>query len=343
MSMNKEGILGLFSGSNPVHTTLFESVCEKTIKIQKHIDKKQNTILKGLALISSSLSIPKHYETILTESCYYYPALNKKLKLFNGKLINLNSSPVLYTLYSGKFSGAMGKILRTLLGEVDGHLLLGTYGAEVLNKLNVKKPYRVVYPFIPEDRFKKISKMNENSLGFDILTLTTPDYNCKGTDLLLRAFEKVTNKFPQARLHIFGKADLSKELNKLPKNVVEKIIFHGFELDPEKIFANRALFVSPGRGDTFPVATLEAMLAGIPSIVSEETGTKEVAEKLGKEFVVPLNSHILAERILRYFSLSNSKKLPLSKKSKELAKEFREKPMVALFKKQFYSLLEEVS
>ena len=341
--VSSSSVLGIFVGSNTVHTTFFESVCEKTIKIHKHIGKKQNSLLKGFSLILSSLLIPKNYQTILTESCYYYPAFKKKLRLFNGKIINLNSSPILYTLHSGKFRGAMGKSLRMLLREIDGFLLLGKYGAEVLNKLNVKKPYRVVYPFIPEDRFKKISKIRAEIEGFSILTLTTPDYECKGTDLLLHAFEKVVTEFPQARLHIFGRADLSKELNKIPKNVAEKIIPHGYESVPEKIFSNRALFVSPGRGDTFPVATLEAMLAGIPAIVSEETGTKEVTEKLGKGFVVPLNQDLLADRIIGYLELPKSKKLQLSKKSKELAKKFREKPMVALFKRQFYSLLKDVS
>ncbi len=343
MSMNKREVLGLMVGSNPVHIAFFGSVCEKTIKIHKHIDKKQNSFLKGIALAHSSLSVPKNYGTILTESCYYYPALNKKLRLFNGKIINLNSSPVLHSIASGKFGGAMGKTLRILLREVDGFLLLGKYGAEVLKKLNVKKPYRIVYPFIPEDRFRKISKIISDPNGFDILMLTTPDYDCKGTDLVLKAFESVLKKFPKSRLHIFGNADLSKEIDKIPKNVAEKIISHGYESDPVKIFSNRALFVSPGRGDTFPVATLEAMLAGIPAIVSEETGTKEITGKLGKEFVVPLDPNILAERIIEYFSHLNSKKLQLSKKSKELAQKFREKPMVALFKKQFYLLLEEVS
>lgn len=341
--VSSSSVLGIFIGSNNVHATFFGSVCEKTIKIQKHIDKKQNALLKGIALISSSFFIPKNYNTILTESCYYYPAFKKKFLLFNGKIINLNSSPVLHSIFSEKFSGVMGKSLKILLKEVDGHLVLGKYGFEILNKLNVKKPYKIVYPFIPEDRFKKISKLRSNPQGFDILTITTPDYECKGTDLLLHAFESIIKKYPQARLHIFGKADLSKELDKIPKHILENIYIRGFESNPEKIFSNRALFVSPGRGDTFPIATLEAMLVGIPAMVSEETGTKEITEKLGKEFVIPLDSGILAEKIIEYFSLPNSKKLSFSKKSKELAKKFREKPMIALFKKQFYSLLEEVS
>lgn len=70
-------------------------------------------------------------------------------------------------------------------------------------------------------------------------------------------------------------------------------------------FERADIFVQPSSGDAFPVASLEAMLAGVPTIVSEKTGTKEVVESIdpnlvreptyediraGIEYVVGLNS-----------------------------------------------------
>ena len=43
-------------------------------------------------------------------------------------------------------------------------------------------------------------------------------------------------------------------------------------------FAAADVYVQPSAGDAFPVASLEAMLAGLPTVVSTATGTREVVE-----------------------------------------------------------------
>ncbi len=43
-------------------------------------------------------------------------------------------------------------------------------------------------------------------------------------------------------------------------------------------FAAADVYVQPSSGDAFPVASLEAMLAGLPTVVSTETGTRELVE-----------------------------------------------------------------
>ncbi len=43
-------------------------------------------------------------------------------------------------------------------------------------------------------------------------------------------------------------------------------------------FAAADVYVQASSGDAFPVATLEAMLAGLPTVVSTETGTRELVE-----------------------------------------------------------------
>ncbi len=43
-------------------------------------------------------------------------------------------------------------------------------------------------------------------------------------------------------------------------------------------FATADVYVQPSSGDAFPVASLEAMLAGLPTVVSTGTGTREIVE-----------------------------------------------------------------
>ena len=198
-------------------------------------------------------------------------------------------------------------------------------------------------PFISDSSFNKLSEFNPNLNNLNIVSMTTPYYECKGTDLLIQAFDLLIEKYPNAKLHIFGSANLSQELLTLNKKTLERIILHGYESDLSKIFSNCSLFVSPGRGDIFPVATLEAMCAGIPTIVSEETGSKEIVKKVNKDFITSLNAKILANKISKYFEFSNPKRNSLSRKARDSVKKFREIPMKKLFKDQFLSLLDDIS
>jgi len=58
---------------------------------------------------------------------------------------------------------------------------------------------------------------------------------------------------------------------------VEALGYLGLE-DFAAEFAAADVYVQPSAGDAFPVASLEAMLAGLPTVVSTETGTREVVE-----------------------------------------------------------------
>jgi len=90
-----------------------------------------------------------------------------------------------------------------------------------------------------------------------------------------------------------------------------------------------------GRGEAFSVSTLEALLGGIPSIVSEYTGAKEVVGNLRRDFVVPLDSKIVAEKIIEYFSLPEDEKIYLSLKAKKLGRRFKKELILSNFIKEW--------
>lgn len=52
-------------------------------------------------------------------------------------------------------------------------------------------------------------------------------------------------------------------------------------------FSRAHVYVQPSTGDAFPVASLEGMLAGLPTVVSEGTGTKEIVEAVDPNLVCP--------------------------------------------------------
>ena len=152
-----------------------------------------------------------------------------------------------------------------------------------------------------------------------ILAIGTNSAYYKGIDILYEAFKIVKKDFPDAELFIVGRIpDLSNYVDCNDKGV------HclGYVEDLKEVIKNSALYVHMGRGDTFPLSTIEAMLGGLPAIVSEWTGTKEVVSKVDSNLIVKLNANEVAKQISRYFSVNYAEKSRLSKKSIKEAYEF---------------------
>lgn len=335
-------ILGILTGSNPVHMKYFDAIGAEKFKIKSHIQKSQNSLFKAFNLFASSLSVPSSYGCVITESCYYYPALKKKLGLLKSRIINMNTSPVLYNLLSGRFTGYMRSTLLDLLEPVDAFLVQGDYGIEVLKRMKINKPFRVFYPYISKEKYKTMKTVNPALKTKNITIIVTGDYYCKGLDLLMDAFEIVNEKFPDAKLNVIGDIPFPENYAKLQEKTKNNIVKYENLHDISSVLKKTSLYVHPGRGETFGVSILEAMLAGVPSLVSNETGAKEAVRKVRKDFVLPLDSGKIAGKITEYFELKESEKKELSKKSRKEASGFREKILAELFRRKFQSLLYEL-
>jgi len=164
-----------------------------------------------------------------------------------------------------------------------------------------------------------------------ILTIGTNSAYYKGIDIVYEAFKIVKRDFPDAELFIVGRMpDLSNYVDCNDEGV------HclGYVEDLKEVIKNSALYVHMGRGDTFPLSTIEAMLGGLPAIVSEWTGTKEIVNRVDKRLITELNPKELANKIIWYFRLNNAEKTKLSIKSKEEAKQFIKSIKIKEFKEK---------
>ncbi len=129
------------------------------------------------------------------------------------------------------------------------------------------------------------------------------EFERKGGDVLLRAWERVREALPAAELHVAGPA---RPADPAPGGVV----YHGFlrKGDPgqgaelEALFRSASMFVLPSLYEPFGIAPLEAMLYGLPCLVTGEwalgetvtpgvngeTVPKGDAEELGEKMVALL-------------------------------------------------------
>ncbi|GAB2645341.1 glycosyltransferase [Psychrobacter pocilloporae] len=109
----------------------------------------------------------------------------------------------------------------------------------------------------------------------------------KAVDNLITAFSDITNKIPNAVLHIGGdgleKVNLQKLVSEL--NLESKVVFLG-SLSRERVkleMANSSVFVLPSRYETFGVVLVEALALGKPVIATKCGGPESIVnEKVGK-------------------------------------------------------------
>jgi glycosyltransferase involved in cell wall biosynthesis len=129
----------------------------------------------------------------------------------------------------------------------------------------------------------------------------------KGTDVFLRAASLALQRRPGLRFEHAGQGDLHRDAGL--DDELASLLASPRLRNAAKMLGRRAaasvlprwdLFVLPSRTDAFPLATLEAMAAGVPVVASRVGGIPEQITHLEQGVLVPAeNAEALAEWIVR--------------------------------------------
>lgn len=299
-------------------------------------DKKLPRIFKSFI---NGILLPK-YDVYLTEGGAPLAPVAIK-KIFSRKSININiiADETFMMMketpeeMKDRYKGYVNLAHKFASKFVDGAIAVSRLAKESAEDF-LDVPIRIAHPYIEDGIYEGLGKINPNIESRNIISIGYGKH-AKGMDILVEAFKIVKREIKDAELYIIGK-DNPKEWNDIDGVHVE-----GYVEDLIPYFEKTSLFVQASRADTFPVSTLESLRAGLPTIVTEKTGTKEVVEKLGENFVRKMDAEDIAKGILHYFVLSNSRKRELSLKAKEISEKFNKKEMCEVFKREFDLLLEE--
>lgn len=122
----------------------------------------------------------------------------------------------------------------------------------------------------------------------------------KGQKYLLRAFARVAESLPKARLEIVGEGSERQRLQREIKSLglEAKVQLLGEQKKPKKFLDNWDLFVLPSISEVFGIVILEAFESGLPVIASNVGGVPEII-KNGENGVLvpPANVERLAKAI----------------------------------------------
>lgn len=93
----------------------------------------------------------------------------------------------------------------------------------------------------------------------------------KGQWHLIRAFHKVLEEVPDAKLVIFGEGSLKEYLEKLVReyHMEQSVLFYGFTNQLDMYISKSAVFVLPSLYEGFPIAIQEAMACNIACVAAD--------------------------------------------------------------------------
>ena len=134
----------------------------------------------------------------------------------------------------------------------------------------------------------------------------------KGLDLLIRAFASLPEPVRAGwRLVLVGDGPEGNTLQSLAQQhgISVQVVFEGFQSDPLRYMQRASIFALPSRFEGMPNALLEAMAAGLPSVVSDASpGPLEMVSDGCQGLVVPNENvkafaealqHLMGDQALR--------------------------------------------
>jgi glycosyltransferase involved in cell wall biosynthesis len=165
---------------------------------------------------------------------------------------------------------------------------------------------------VDTDYFRPSSKNEE---AFTVLFLAHKSL-IKGLPYLLEAWRKLNLK--DAKLIIAGFQD-----KRLIEMYQRRIRFEAPGIvNPLKYYHKAHIYILPSLGDSFARTALEAMSCGLPVIVSDMTGIKDIIEDGKEGFIIPSRSvKSISEKIL-YFYENPSEIKRMGKNARRKAEEY---------------------
>lgn len=283
------------------------------------------------------------YDLFVLEGFQIPAALMKWMRRIrpDQKVVCHHTAEQLYFLQTGFYAKKTDWLMRQVIRGYDAHICVGAEQTRLLYEVLDGHParvYNVYCTHIGADKHARFARvtpaLDQKRILFVGSIYGDWRVHYKGLDLLLAAFERALGEEPELALTVVG-ADaksfqpLVERLGPAARARIERIE-NAADLAPH--FEGHALLALPARGDAFPTVVLEGIAAGLPPLLSEATGNKEVAAAIAPELVAPLDADELARRILWYVRLPPERRAELSARARERAQDFTEDKGVARFR-----------
>ncbi|NIB99454.1 glycosyltransferase [Halobacterium sp. R2-5] len=201
--------------------------------------------------------------------------------------------------------------------------------ARRLGICNVQK----TYPFTEEWKFEKLTDTTPNLDSDKILVV---GHNSDKNNL--QTLEEIAKSCSsEVSIDVIGGGTETLDS--------EHVQGHGFIGDEDRFvqfFSNASCFLFPAVSQMFGVVVLEAMHAGLPPIVTEDVGAKEVLSPVDDRLIAKTTPEDLARSIDWYMSLPRSQKKSLSGQVRTVSKEHSPMEGIKRFEKSYENVINDL-
>lgn len=204
---------------------------------------------------------------------------------------------------------------------------------ELVNCYNIPgQKLNVIHPGISPDRFlsldkekcrRQISKKHGLSSKDVIMLFVSMNFELKRLDLLIKGMAASVLKNKNSlnlKLMVVGKGNKDRYLSIARSlGIAERIVFAGISHEIEKYYLACDMFVMPSMFDTFGIVVLEAMAAGLPVVITQQVGARDLVEPGANGMILsknPLPSEV-AEAINKL--TDNRRRRQMGKNGKKVA------------------------
>ncbi len=192
----------------------------------------------------------------------------RKPILYNVELLRRISAPALFKLFKDTIKEARV-------------LIVATRFAKRLYEKYVNEDKVIVIPFGIDVKEIKVKDYNRSQDKVSIMYAGALTYR-KGVYYLLRAFAGITKQNKNVELHIYGSGPQEHYLKALASSlgISHRVYFHGLISREEllKEYSRHDIYVHPSLSESFGLAILEAMAAGLPVIAFNIPNVNEIVE-----------------------------------------------------------------
>lgn len=314
-------------------------------------DQNRSMLYRAMSWVVCAITFPdaKKYTIFFVDNLHFMPVIMKflRLKRKRQKIVAHLGSHTLYFIYSHRFSKLTEKLHVWALRNYDALICEGLMAEDLVKRILGERTPRLytVINGIPQDHFPKseqsAKRLDSNTILFAGQGPGRERMWYKGLDLMLESFDEARKIKKDLQFVIVGDWDpeIQKELlANLSKEAVEAVKFVGASKDLENYFKEASLYLHCARGEAYGLTVLIAMAYGLPVIVSEWTGTKEIVKKVDPSFIVELNKQKITDQIVKYFDLPLAERQKLGKESSVIGKTYTEERAIKDFKNKFNQL-----
>ncbi|MEE8300652.1 MAG: glycosyltransferase family 4 protein [Desulfatiglandales bacterium] len=191
---------------------------------------------------------------------------------------------------------------------------------------------RVIHPGVSSDRF---STMDQESCRHEVrqrhglspsdvvVLFVGMNFEIKRLELVLQGvahFVRNRDKDSNLKLLVVGKGEERRYLRMAREmGIVDRVIFAGVIQKVEDYYLASDIFAMPSRFDTFGLAVLEAMMAGLPVIITQRVGARDLIDSGVQGFVLPEEPSIsdISEKLA--FLVEKENRIKMGESAREVA------------------------